>query len=127
MLRAGSAVLGDGGESALGWRRKVRPDAVLEAPEIGVPVLMVEVDRSTMSSARVAAKFTAYRELFRTKSRDNDPALAAQESADRTASGWPGGTGPRPADAAFPDRTAPASPLDQVMSLELAVTKRTGT
>jgi hypothetical protein len=48
-------------EFALGGRRKVRPDAVLQAPESGVPVLMVEVDRSTMSPARVAAKFAGSR------------------------------------------------------------------
>lgn len=34
--------------------RKVRPDAMLQAPEIRVPVLMVEVDRSTMAAARGA-------------------------------------------------------------------------
>ena len=68
-------------EFALGGRRKVRPDAVWEAPEIGVPVLMVEVDRSTMSPAKVAAKFAGYRELFRAKWRDNDPALAEAEAA----------------------------------------------
>ncbi|WP_195911421.1 replication-relaxation family protein [Streptomyces kaniharaensis] len=81
-----------------GGKRKVRPDAVLQAPEIGVPVLMVEVDRSTMAPERVAAKFTAYRELFRTKVRDNDPALADQEPADRTVHWWrrtwPGHTRP---------------------------------
>ncbi|MFI8086666.1 hypothetical protein ACIF6L_38530 [Kitasatospora sp. NPDC086009] len=43
-------------EFAPGGRRRVRSDAVLEAPEIGVPVLMVEVDCSMMSSAKVAAK-----------------------------------------------------------------------
>ncbi|MCC9312342.1 replication-relaxation family protein [Kitasatospora sp. RB6PN24] len=56
-----------------GGRRKVRPDCVWQAPEIGVPVLMVEVDRSTMSPQRVAAKFTAYRELFRTKVEEHRP------------------------------------------------------
>ncbi|WP_344469056.1 replication-relaxation family protein [Kitasatospora kazusensis] len=71
-----------------GGRRKVRPDGVWQAPEIGVPVLMVEVDRSTMSPERVAAKFTAYRELFRTKVRDSDPALADREPADRTVHWW---------------------------------------
>ncbi|MFF2148637.1 replication-relaxation family protein [Kitasatospora sp. NPDC058190] len=71
-----------------GGRRKVRPDAVWRAAEIGVPVLMVEVDRSTMAPERVAAKFTAYRELFRTKVRDNDPALADEEPADRTVHWW---------------------------------------
>ncbi|MET8630721.1 replication-relaxation family protein [Kitasatospora sp. NPDC004669] len=34
-----------------GGKRKVRPDGVWQAPEIGVPVLMVEVDRSTMAPA----------------------------------------------------------------------------
>uniref|UniRef100_UPI0004C991AA replication-relaxation family protein n=1 Tax=Kitasatospora aureofaciens TaxID=1894 RepID=UPI0004C991AA len=67
-----------------GGRRKVRPDGVWQAPEIGVPVLMVEVDRVTMAPADVAAKFPRYRELFRTRVRDNDPALADREPADRT-------------------------------------------
>ncbi|MGW2376575.1 replication-relaxation family protein [Kitasatospora sp. NPDC001683] len=71
-----------------GGKRKVRPDAVLQAPEIGVPVLMVEVDRSTMALERVAAKFTAYRELFRVKVRDNDPARSEEEPADRTVHWW---------------------------------------
>ncbi|MER6366616.1 hypothetical protein [Kitasatospora sp. NPDC001527] len=41
-----------------------------------------------MAPADVAAKFTAYRELFRTKVRDNDPALADQEPADRMVHWW---------------------------------------
>ncbi|MFE4973570.1 hypothetical protein ACFRAR_15825 [Kitasatospora sp. NPDC056651] len=53
-----------------------------------MPVLTVEVDRSTMTPAGVAAKFTAYRELFRTKVRANDPARSREESADRTVHGW---------------------------------------
>ncbi|MGW2402768.1 replication-relaxation family protein [Kitasatospora sp. NPDC001664] len=81
-----------------GGRRKVRPDAVWQAPEIGVPVLMVEVDRSTMSTERLARKFTAYRELFRTKVKSNDPALADEEPADRMVHwwlrDWPGHTRP---------------------------------
>lgn len=81
-----------------GGKRKVRPDGVWQAPEIGVPVLMVEVDRSTMTPADVAAKFPRYRELFRTKVRDNDPALADREPADRTVHWWrrtwPGHTRP---------------------------------
>lgn len=36
-----------------GGRRKVRPDGVWQAPEIRVPVLMVEVDRFTMAPPRV--------------------------------------------------------------------------
>ncbi|MET8630596.1 hypothetical protein ABZW30_44040 [Kitasatospora sp. NPDC004669] len=70
-----------------GWR-KVRPDAVWQAAEIGVPVLVVEVDRPTMAPPPVAAKFTAYCELFRMKVRDNDLALADQEPADRTVHWW---------------------------------------
>ncbi|BFV61174.1 hypothetical protein KCMC57_up62780 [Kitasatospora sp. CMC57] len=81
-----------------GGRRKVRQDAAWQAPEIGVPVLMVEVDRSIMSPERVAAKFTAYRELFRTKVKSTDPALADGELADRTVHWWrrtwPGHTRP---------------------------------
>lgn len=75
-------------EFSLGGRRKVRPDAVLQAPESGVPVLMVEVDRSTMSPARVAAKFAGYRELFRAKSRDNDPVLAGESASERMTHWW---------------------------------------
>ncbi|MFJ9448432.1 hypothetical protein ACIRRH_42525 [Kitasatospora sp. NPDC101235] len=49
---------------------------------------MPEVDRSTMAPARVAAKFTAYRELFRVKVRDNDPARVGEESAERMVHWW---------------------------------------
>ncbi|MFI8085404.1 hypothetical protein ACIF6L_32025 [Kitasatospora sp. NPDC086009] len=59
-----------------------------QAPEIGVPVLMVEVDRSAMTPADVAAKFPRYRELFHTKARDNDPVLAVKKPADRTVHWW---------------------------------------
>jgi hypothetical protein len=34
-----------------GGGRKVRPDGVWQAPEVGVPVLMVEVDRSDCAGA----------------------------------------------------------------------------
>ncbi|MFD7645715.1 replication-relaxation family protein [Kitasatospora sp. NPDC059795] len=66
-----------------GGKRKVRPDAVLQAPEIGMPVLMVEVDRSTMAPARVAAKLPAYRELFLRQVRDYSPT-----TPDRTTAWW---------------------------------------
>ncbi|TYC68804.1 hypothetical protein [Streptomyces sp. CB01881] len=62
---------------------------------------MVEVDRSTMAIERLAAKFTAYRELFRTKVRDNDPALADGEPADRTVYWWRR-TWPGPSRAGYP-------------------------
>ncbi|OKI99915.1 replication-relaxation family protein [Kitasatospora sp. CB01950] len=84
-----------------GGKRKVRPDAVWQAPEIGVPVLMVEVDRSTMAPERVAAKFTAYRELFRVKVRDNDPARSDEAAADRTVHWW---------RRAYPGHTRPGYP-----------------
>jgi hypothetical protein len=61
---------------------------VWRAPEIGVPVLMVEVDRSTMAPARVAAEFAGYRELFRTKVRDNDPARFEEEACNRMVHWW---------------------------------------
>ncbi|MFC8454145.1 replication-relaxation family protein [Kitasatospora sp. NPDC057223] len=75
-------------EFSLGGRRKVRPDAVWEAPEIGMPVLMAEVDRSTMSPASVAEKFAGYRELFRARSRDNDPVLAEEPASERMTHWW---------------------------------------
>ncbi|MFJ4681577.1 hypothetical protein [Kitasatospora sp. NPDC088783] len=53
-----------------------------------MPVLMVEADRSTMSPARVAAKFAGYRVLFRAKSRGNDPALAEESAAERMTYWW---------------------------------------
>ncbi|MGW2402471.1 replication-relaxation family protein [Kitasatospora sp. NPDC001664] len=86
---------------APGGRRKVRPDAVWQAPEIGVPVLMVEVDRSTMSPERVAAKFTAYRELFCTKVKSTDPALADEDLEDRLVHWW---------RRAWPDHDRPGYP-----------------
>ncbi len=99
-VRGGTAPDAPGGVGALanwateveyvlpGGRRKVRPDAVWQAPEIGVPVLMVEVDRSTMSTERVAAKFTAYRELFRTKVKSTNPPPTGEEPADRMVHWW---------------------------------------
>ncbi|MFH8381613.1 hypothetical protein ACH4E7_11795 [Kitasatospora sp. NPDC018058] len=71
-----------------GGQCKVRPDGVWQVPEIGVPVLMAEVDRSTMAPADVTAKSPRYRELFRTKDRDNDPVLADEEPADRAVHWW---------------------------------------
>ncbi|AUY53782.1 hypothetical protein [Streptomyces sp. CB01881] len=49
---------------------------------------MVKVDRPTMAQARVAAKFAAYRELFRVRVRDNDPARSGEEAAERTVHWW---------------------------------------
>ncbi|MFD8707042.1 hypothetical protein ACFV1W_31365 [Kitasatospora sp. NPDC059648] len=73
---------------------------------------VVEVEYSAMAPERVAAKFTAYRELFRTNTKDSDPALADQDPADRTVywwrRPWPGRTGPgtgrSPWSSPVPDR-----------------------
>ncbi|MFB7896005.1 replication-relaxation family protein [Streptomyces xiamenensis] len=46
-------------------RESVISDAVLRAPELGVPVLMVEADRSTMAPGRVAEKVSRYRAYYR--------------------------------------------------------------
>ncbi|MFF0001058.1 replication-relaxation family protein [Streptomyces avermitilis] len=49
----------------------VRADAVLHAPEAGLPVLLVEVDRGTESDDVLAAKFEKYRRFFRLKGKDH--------------------------------------------------------
>ncbi len=46
-------------------RESVITDAVLRAPQAGVPVLLVEADRSTMDPGRVAHKLSRYRAYFR--------------------------------------------------------------
>ena len=53
---------------------KVRPDAVLRAPEIGLPVLLVEVDRHTENRPVLAAKFPAYAAVFAHQTKVPDPA-----------------------------------------------------
>jgi hypothetical protein len=45
-------------------RESVITDAVLRAPQVGVPVLMVEADRGTMTPARVAHKVHRYRAYY---------------------------------------------------------------
>ncbi|MFG1812104.1 replication-relaxation family protein [Streptomyces sp. NPDC049040] len=49
---------------ASGSKAAVRVDAVLRAPEAGVPVLMIEVDRGTESPERVAEKLARYARYF---------------------------------------------------------------
>ncbi|KJY27437.1 hypothetical protein VR45_34860, partial [Streptomyces sp. NRRL S-495] len=39
-------------------------DAVLRAPQLGLPVFLVEVDRGTMTPETVAAKFERYKRFF---------------------------------------------------------------
>ncbi|MCR3732343.1 hypothetical protein FHS35_009261 [Streptomyces umbrinus] len=55
--------------SSRGTRTAVRADAVLQAPEAGLPVLFVEVDNCTETPERLAAKFEKYRTYFRLKSK----------------------------------------------------------
>ncbi|MER7682317.1 replication-relaxation family protein [Streptomyces sp. NPDC096934] len=52
-------------------RPSVRADAVLRAPEAGLPTLLVEVDRCTEADDVLAAKFARYREFFRVKVKDH--------------------------------------------------------
>lgn len=49
---------------ASGSKAAVRVDAVLRAPDAGVPVLMLEVDRGTESPERVAEKLARYARYF---------------------------------------------------------------
>ncbi|WP_329501526.1 replication-relaxation family protein [Kitasatospora herbaricolor] len=49
----------------IGPRLRAITDAVLRAPQAGVPVLLVEVDRGTMTPEAVAAKFERYQLFFR--------------------------------------------------------------
>ncbi|MET8413390.1 replication-relaxation family protein [Streptomyces sp. NPDC005195] len=48
----------------------VRADAVLRAPEAGLPVLLVEVDRCTEADEVLAGKFVRYHQYFRVKVKD---------------------------------------------------------
>ena len=52
---------------------KVRPDAVLRAPEHDLPVLLVEVDRHTENRPVLAAKFPAYAAVFAHQAKVPDP------------------------------------------------------
>ncbi|MCW8102671.1 replication-relaxation family protein [Streptomyces tauricus] len=52
-------------------RASVQTDAVLHAPEAGVPVLLFEVDNCTESADVLAGKFDRYRRFFRQKSKDH--------------------------------------------------------
>ncbi|MFG2351828.1 replication-relaxation family protein [Streptomyces phaeochromogenes] len=55
--------------SSRGTRTAVRADAVLQAPEAGLPVLFVEVDNCTESPEVLSAKFEKYRTYFRLKAK----------------------------------------------------------
>ncbi|MFI5888156.1 replication-relaxation family protein [Streptomyces sp. NPDC051554] len=51
-------------------RASVRADVVLRAPEAGLPVLLVEVDRCTEADEVLAAKFARYHQFFRLRTKD---------------------------------------------------------
>lgn len=57
-------------------RPSVRTDAVLRAPEAGLSVLLVEVDRCTEADDVLAAKFARYHEFFRVQVKDHSLAVA---------------------------------------------------
>ncbi|MER6442113.1 replication-relaxation family protein [Streptomyces sp. NPDC001185] len=57
-------------------RPSVRTDAVLRAPEAGLPTLLVEVDRCTEAVDVLAAKFARYCEFFRVQVKDRSLAVA---------------------------------------------------
>ncbi|GAA2358871.1 replication-relaxation family protein [Streptomyces cuspidosporus] len=52
-------------------KSSVQADAVLHAPEAGLPVLIVEVDNGTEAPGLLAAKFDRYRRFFRLKTKDH--------------------------------------------------------
>lgn len=52
-------------------RSSVQTDAVLHAPQAGVPVLLVEVDNCTESADVLARKFDRYLRFFRLKAKDH--------------------------------------------------------
>ncbi|WP_327293039.1 replication-relaxation family protein [Streptomyces sp. NBC_01198] len=64
-------------------KRNVRVDAVFQDKDAGVPLLMVEVDRSTESAHVLADKAGAYADLYarRVRPRDFLPAPATARSA----------------------------------------------
>jgi hypothetical protein len=65
---------------------KVRPDAVLRAPEIGLPALLVEVDRHTENRPVLAAKFPAYAAVFAHQAKIPDP--ASRSGGTTTVAAW---------------------------------------
>ena len=57
----------------VGPRMRAITDAVLRAPQLGLPLFLVEVDRGTMTPEAVAAKFERYKRFFqRTVKRGDD-------------------------------------------------------
>lgn len=80
-------------------------DAVLTAPQDGVPVLLVEVDLHNETSREIAAKFDRYAEYFALTYKD--PAHTGHASTARTLPVW--------------RRTYPAAPPDGLPPIALIV------
>ncbi|WP_404200441.1 replication-relaxation family protein [Streptomyces tauricus] len=84
-------------------RATVQTDAVLHAPEAGVPVLLFEVDNCTESADVLAGKFDRCRRFFRQKAaRDHQ----GREPCPRVYG----------ADAPSPDSSAPMTPSPRPMA-----------
>jgi hypothetical protein len=81
-----------------GNRAGVRADAVLQAPEAGLPVLFVEVDNCAESAVTLAAKFEKYLRHFRLKSKNP---LGSERPVWRTQYPSTGREGPPPVVAVF--------------------------
>ncbi|MFI6158252.1 replication-relaxation family protein [Kitasatospora sp. NPDC051170] len=83
VLRGGTSPLGGPGVGEIadwstetvhevGPKMRAITDAVLRAPQFGLPVLLVEVDRGTMTPETVAAKFERYRRFFERTAKRGD-------------------------------------------------------
>ncbi|CAG6391868.1 hypothetical protein SCOCK_140066 [Actinacidiphila cocklensis] len=84
-------------------KRNVRADAVLCAPDDGLPLLMLEVDRGTEPVSRVAAKLASYVAFYRRSV--NDPGEPSDWTARMT------GTGQVPFwETLYPDTGLPGWP-----------------
>lgn len=80
------------GTFAAPGRGSLRTDAVLTAPEDGMPVLFVEVDNGTESPDEVADKIARYRKFFQRKVKDHrgrDAALWSTLWEDSGREGFP--------------------------------------
>lgn len=84
-------------------KRNVRADAVLCAPDDGLPLLMLEVDRGTEPVSRVSAKLASYVAFYRRSV--NDPGEPSDWTARMT------GTGQVPFwETLYPDTGLPGWP-----------------
>jgi len=103
---------------------KVRPDAVLRAPEIGLPVLLVEVDRYTENRPVLAAKFPKYAAVFAHRVKVPDP--ASRSGSTTTVAAWtqlfpdPVHAGYPPVAVVFADNASETVTRNRIKALEEA-------